>query len=107
MFLPSFNNKMNQMLKKGRKFRVTPINEVFFEVESTTKSWVVNLQVLTCDYGLWQINSLPCSHAMPCIAHVRGTYEKFVAPYYLKEAYLRCCSSMIHLLLDKSKWSHV
>ena len=37
--VPTFiNNKINQTLKKGRKLRVTPANEVFFEVESPTKS---------------------------------------------------------------------
>ena len=44
---------------------------------------------------------------MPCIAHVRRTYDNFVAPCYSKETYLICYSSMIHHLPDKSKWPHV
>lgn len=101
------NNKMNQTLKNERKLRITPTSEVLFEVESATKSWVINLQKHTCNCGLWQISGLPCSHAMPCIIYMRGTYEKFVAPCYSKQAYLRCYSSMIHLLPNKSKWPRI
>lgn len=76
--IPSFiNNKMNQILKKMRKLRLTLVSEVSI---STTKSWVINLQEHTCDCRLWQISGVCYSHAMPCIAHVRDTYDKFVAP---------------------------
>lgn len=88
---------MNQTLKNERKFRVTTASNMLFKVESKR----------ACDCGLWQINGLSCNHAMPCIAHVRSAYNKFVAPCYLKEAYLKCYSSMIHPLPDKSKWPHV
>lgn len=66
------------------KLRITPTSEVLFEVESATKSWVINLQKHTCDYGLWQISGLPYSHAMPCIVYIRDTYKKFVALCYSK-----------------------
>ena len=44
---------------------------------------------------------------MPCIAHIRATYEKYVAPCLLKDAYLRCYAGIIHPLPDKSKWPQV
>ena len=54
--VPSFiNNKMNQILKKMRKLRLTLVSEVLI---STTKSWVINLQEHTCDCGLWQISGV-------------------------------------------------
>ena len=44
---------------------------------------------------------------MPCIAHIRATYEKSIAPCFLKDAYLKCYAGIIHLLSEKSKWAHV
>lgn len=44
---------------------------------------------------------------MPCTAHIRVIYEKYVTLYFLNDAYLRCYSSIIHLLPNKSKWPHV
>ena len=44
---------------------------------------------------------------MPCIAHIRATYKKYVALCFLKDAYLRCYAGIIHPLADKSKWPHV
>ena len=53
---------MNKLLKAGRFCRVIPASEVLFEVEDTNrshmvnnkKSYVVNLEDHTCNYGLWQ-----------------------------------------------------
>ena len=59
------------------------------------KLFVVNLKEYTCDYGLWQINGLPCSHAMPCFAHLRATYELYIAACFTKETYLRCYVGII------------
>ena len=60
--LAFINKKLNNMLKVGRNYHVIPASEY------------------TCSCGQWQISGVPCKHAMPCIAHIRATYEKYVAP---------------------------
>lgn len=63
---------------------------MLFEVEDANKSYMinnkksymVNLEDLTCDYKLWQISSLPCSHA-----HLRTTYKAYVAFCFAKKAF--------------------
>ena len=102
---------MNKLLKAGRFCHVIPANEMFFEVEDTSKtymannkkSYLVNLKEHMCDCGLWQISGLLCSHAIPCIAHLRATYMPYIVACLIKEAYLKCYSSNIHPLPDKSK----
>ena len=50
--LAFIDNKMNQTLKNERKFRVTAASNMLFKVESTIKSWVVNLKEhVTVGYG--------------------------------------------------------
>ena len=114
--VPSYiKKKMNRLLKATRFYHVIPASEVLFEVEDTNKSYmannkkshVVNLDEHTCDYRLWQISGLPCSHAMPCIAHLRATYEPYIALCFAKETYLKCYLGIIHPLSDKSKWPHI
>ena len=106
---------MSKLLKVGKFYHVIPVSEVLFEVENTRKSYmtnnkksyVVNLEEYTCDCGLWQISDLPCSHAMPCIAHLKATYESYIALCFTKEPYLKCYLGIIHHLSDKSKWPHI
>lgn len=109
---PSYiNKKMNKLLKARRFCHVIPTSEVLFEVKDTSKlfmannkkSYVVNSEDHTCDCGLWQISSLPCSHTMPCIAHLMATCEAYIVYCFTKEAYLKCYLSIIHPLPDKSK----
>ena len=44
---------------------------------------------------------------MLCIAHLRATYEPYVAHWFTKEAFLKCYSCIIDPLPDKSKWPHI
>lgn len=106
--VPAFiNKKMNSMLKVSRNYHVIPTSDALYKVEIGQEFYIVNLDEHTCSCGLWQISSLPCKRAMPCIAHIRATYEKSIAPCFLKDAYLRYYAGIIHLLPDKSKWAHV
>ncbi|KAH9658117.1 SWIM-type domain-containing protein [Citrus sinensis] len=93
--VPAFiNKKMNNMLKVSRNYHVIPTSDALYEVEIGQEFYIVNLDEHTCSCGLWQISGLPCKRVMPCIAHIRATYEK-------------CYAGIIHLLPDKSKWAHV
>ncbi|KAK9174920.1 hypothetical protein WN944_026924 [Citrus x changshan-huyou] len=106
--VPAFiNKKLNIMLKFGRNYHVIPTSDALYEVETGQESYIVNLDEHTCSCGLWQIRGLPCKYEMPCIAHIRATYKKYVALCFLKDAYLRCYAGIIHPLADKSKWPHV
>lgn len=44
---------------------------------------------------------------MHCVTHLKLTYQAYVAPCFTKETFLKCYSSIIHPLLDKSKWPHI
>ena len=95
------------MLKIGMNYHIIPACDALYKVETCQESYIVNLDKYTCSCGLWQISGLPCKHAMPCITHIMTTYEKYIAPYFLKNAYLMCYFGIIHPLPNKSKWPHV
>ena len=79
--VPAFiNKKLNSMLKVGRNYHIIPASDALYEVETGQESYIVNLDEHTSSCALWQISGLPCKHAMPCIAHIRATYEKYVTP---------------------------
>ena len=101
--LSCINKKMNKLLKDVKVLSCYTSKSYM----TNNKKSFVNLKKHTCDYRLWQINGLPCSYAMHCIAHLRATYEPYIAACFTKETYLRCYSCIIHLLLDKSKWPHI
>ena len=102
--VPAFiNKKINNVLKIGRNYHIIPARDALYKVETCQESYIVNLDKHTCSCGLWLISGLPCKHAMPCITHIMATYEKYIAPYFLKNAYLRCYFGIIHPLPNKSK----
>ncbi|KAM6553893.1 hypothetical protein CsatB_014655 [Cannabis sativa] len=46
---------------------VKPINETMFEVVELTTSWVINLKEKTCSCNQFQLDELPCAHALAVI----------------------------------------
>ncbi|XP_019264093.1 PREDICTED: uncharacterized protein LOC109241770 [Nicotiana attenuata] len=58
-----------------------------------------------CSCGQFQLDELPCAHALAALRHRNETYENYCSPYYTKESLLRTYEIPVNPLPDESKWN--
>ncbi|KAI5342953.1 hypothetical protein L3X38_010829 [Prunus dulcis] len=58
----------------------------------------------TCSCRRWELNGIPCMHAVSAIFHNRQEAEQFVDKCYTREAYLRAYSPVIQPVKSMKYW---
>nr|XP_009631822.1 uncharacterized protein LOC104121510 [Nicotiana tomentosiformis] len=52
------------------------------------KNFIVCLQYKRCSCGQFQLDELPCPHALAALRHRNESYENYCSPYYTRESLL-------------------
>ncbi|WOL05714.1 hypothetical protein Cni_G14443 [Canna indica] len=86
---PTIRKKLEKNKKERKDCHVTPAGNMIFEVQSFDKSNVVNLVNRICSCRCWDINGIPCKHAISCILWLKEELEHYVHDYYKKDTYLK------------------
>ncbi|XP_075112488.1 uncharacterized protein LOC107782403 [Nicotiana tabacum] len=69
------------------------------------KGYIVCLENKKCSCGQFQLEELPCAHALEALRHRNETYENYFSPYYTRESLLRTYEIPVNPLPDESKWN--
>ncbi|XP_075109275.1 uncharacterized protein LOC107828507 [Nicotiana tabacum] len=69
------------------------------------KRYIVCLENKKCSCGKFQLEELPCAHALAALRHRNETYENYCSPYYTRESLLRTYKIPVNPLSDESKWN--
>nr|XP_016474411.1 PREDICTED: uncharacterized protein LOC107796181 [Nicotiana tabacum] len=69
------------------------------------KSFIVCLQNNRCSCGQFQLDELPCPHALAALRHMNESYENYCSPYYMRESLLQTYEIPVDPLPDESKWN--
>lgn len=56
-----------------------------FEVKNGDDGYVVDFKTLTCSCRHWEINGIPCPHAVSAIYYMKDEPEKFMSKWYMIE----------------------
>lgn len=106
--MPHFiHKKLTKNFNVDRKCLICLSTGNLFEVNNNERQYIVDLGVRSCNYCLWQINGLPCKHAMACIMHNRAMPKDYINGFFFKDAFSRCYSGNIFPILDQSLWPRV
>lgn len=65
---------------------------------------VVDLKMMTCTCGKWQLTGIPCIHACSAIYHSRHRPEEYVDDCYRLVTYLRSYKQGIHAMPGPEAW---
>jgi len=80
-------------------------NQMQFEVDSAHEAWrVVDLQRRTCGCGRWQLNGIPCPHAVCAIYLKKRKPETYVCYWYMMDTYRKSYGFRINLMPDPDEW---
>jgi hypothetical protein len=68
---------------------------------------VVNIEMMTCSCGRWQLNGIPCPHACAAIYADRRNPEDFVHACYRYDTYKKAYAPSIHPMPRPEEWLKV
>ncbi|KAK9163596.1 hypothetical protein Syun_004498 [Stephania yunnanensis] len=102
---PSAEKRMSDALARASAFQVLRSDEVEFEVLSADRSYIVNIRTRCCSCRDWQLNGLPCCHAVAALISCRKDFYAFSASFFTVANYHETYSRVIHPIPDRSEWS--
>ncbi|XP_019239334.1 PREDICTED: uncharacterized protein LOC109219353 [Nicotiana attenuata] len=67
--------------------------------------YIICLENKRCSCGQFQLDELPCPHALAALRHRDESFEQYCSPYYTRNNLLRTYEIPVNPLPDESKWS--
>ncbi|XP_030964198.1 uncharacterized protein LOC115985397 [Quercus lobata] len=82
---PSIQDRLEKLKVESKAFSATLAGSFLYEVDSQYERHVIDLVKKTCSYKSWDLNGIPCKHAITAIYTNIETPEDYTHPYYFKE----------------------
>ena len=92
---PEIDNRIANLLKEGRCWRVTKASEFVFEVHSQD-SVMVDLLKRTCSCCEYQVNGFLCAHAAVAIQKSGMDLNRFIDKFFSKEYFVQSYREVIY-----------
>ncbi|XP_062085548.1 uncharacterized protein LOC133791645 [Humulus lupulus] len=94
---------INAALKEMRELQVEPASTFIYSVHSGLTTNAVDIAKKSCTCNKFDLDELPCEHAMAVIRNMNLQYKKYFSYYFTKKAMLNTYNASIHPLGDP-KW---
>ncbi|XP_019261541.1 PREDICTED: uncharacterized protein LOC109239429 [Nicotiana attenuata] len=101
----TYNKELEVNRTLSQKMRVAASTDYIPTVIDGVKVFIVCLQNKRCSCGQFQLNELPCPHALAASRHSNESYENHCSPYYMRESLLQTYEIPVDPLPDESKWN--
>ncbi|XP_074373640.1 uncharacterized protein LOC141713989 [Apium graveolens] len=76
--------------------RVHPTNDIFFEVHNKDKKYIVDLRSKTYSCNRFQMEHIPCSHAIAILQKSDLDPYDYCSPYYKKETVVAAYNEIVY-----------
>nr|XP_018628034.1 uncharacterized protein LOC104101474 [Nicotiana tomentosiformis] len=100
-----YNKELEDNMTLSQKLRVRASTDHIHTVIDGVKRYIICLQNKICSCGQFQLDELPCAHALAALRHKNESYENYCSPYYTKESLLHTYEIPVDPLPDESKWN--
>ncbi|XP_030931168.1 uncharacterized protein LOC115957070 [Quercus lobata] len=96
---------LTDCLVESKAFSTTPASSFLYEVGSQHERHIVDLVKKTCTYRSWDLNGIPCKHAITAIYTNIETPEDYTHPCYFKETYMEIYKKVLPPMPGQSEWA--
>ncbi|XP_020594862.1 uncharacterized protein LOC110034964 [Phalaenopsis equestris] len=96
---PSRSRKVEEELSKTQNFNVICPTGSIFEVKDETTN-IVNMEIWECTCRRWQVNGLPCPHALAVIERSGWCIYDFCSKYFTVDCYRQAYMLSINPIAD-------
>ncbi|XP_060959148.1 uncharacterized protein LOC115700082 [Cannabis sativa] len=101
---PVAEMKMKGNYKTALKLKVRASNEHIFEVYKVKRSRVVNLEQKTCTCNRFQIDEMPCAHALAVMKEMYLDPQNYCSDYYSTKNWLETYEATVYPVGKQSNW---
>lgn len=105
ILVPSAERGVSEAIDRARTYQVLRANEAEFEVISHEGTNVVDIRNRRCSCRGWQLNGLPCAHAVAALLSCRQNVHRFTESCFTVATYRKAYSQTIHPIPDKTLWT--
>ncbi|XP_071695669.1 protein FAR1-RELATED SEQUENCE 7-like [Rutidosis leptorrhynchoides] len=109
-------NVFNERAKRAQRYKTTYYHEEqgIYKVHSTYQrsgeggtDYTVEFKKKRCSCGIWQHQTLPCSHAISVCSHLNEDINKQISKKYTTPTWREQYSDHFNPLRDASYWTHI
>ena len=104
---PSIQDRLEKLKIESKPFSATPAGSFLYEVGNQYERHVVDLVKKTCSCRSWDLNGIPCKHAIIAIYTNIETPEDYTHLYYFKETYMEIYKDVLSLMPGQSEWAEI
>nr|XP_009803441.1 PREDICTED: uncharacterized protein LOC104248815 [Nicotiana sylvestris] len=95
---------LKEKIKPAFTFRVLPINRLKFNVKEGGLEFIVDLDKRTCDCSEFQLDEIPCEHAIAAIDSIYQKKSSFCSAYYSRDFWLKTYEGQVNSVGDSTTW---
>ncbi|XP_019240440.1 PREDICTED: uncharacterized protein LOC109220420 [Nicotiana attenuata] len=85
-------------------FRVLPIDRLKFNVKEGGMKFIVDLDKRTCDCSEFQLDEMPCEHAIAAIESIFQKKSAFCSAYFSRDFWLKTYEGQVNFVGDATTW---
>ena len=83
---------------------VIPVDRYIYDVRDGDKGGIVNLNTRTCTCRVFDLDQLPCAHALAVCGKIRFDYKVLCSHMYTTTAWVSTYAESIHPVGHQSDW---
>ncbi|CAI9107687.1 OLC1v1007101C1 [Oldenlandia corymbosa var. corymbosa] len=107
VLVPSAERRVSEAIEKARAFHVLRGSEADFQVISLEGNNTVDIRNRHCTCGAWQLQGLPCAHAVAALLSCRQNVHRFTESCFTIASYRKAYSQTIHPIPDRTLWKEM
>ncbi|KAL5558548.1 hypothetical protein UlMin_034759 [Ulmus minor] len=101
---PSAETLLSEQYQLSMRMRLDPANDTVYTVLDGDKNEVVVLQAMTCSCRRFQLEQLPCAHAMIAIRHSKRDVYDLCSEYYNLSTWKAIYAGVVYPLPHQGDW---
>lgn len=107
VLVPSAEKRIQEAIADAPCYQVLRANEVEFEIVSTERTNIVDIQTRVCSCHRWQLYGLPCAHAAAALISCGQNAQLFADHCFTVHIYRETYSQIIYPIPDKCLWKEL
>ena len=102
---PKIQKKLDKYTDWAANCMVFGAGQKVFKVVSMNHSYIVDLEIETCDCKRWDLSGIPCHHAIACARNERIDPGSLVHECYSVETYKKAYAFNVKPVRDQEHWT--
>ncbi|XP_020276616.1 uncharacterized protein LOC109850939 [Asparagus officinalis] len=107
ILVPSAEKLVSEAVTDSRCYQVLRANKVEFEIVSSERTNIVDIQSRCCSCRRWQMYGIPCAHAAAALLSCGEDVRLYAQECFSVRKYCEAYSQAIHPIPDRGMWKEL